>query len=279
MTARVWKAALLLAPVTLLLLLFYLYPVAQILLRSVTTPDFGFGNYTALWRVPANIGMMRNSFAIAFWTTLICLVVAYPYAYHITRLRPGLARVFLFLSFAPLFTALLARLYAWTVILGRRGIVNTALIGLGIIDRPIPLLFTRSAVIIGTVHVLLPYMVVVLYSVMIGIDRNLLDASRTLGASPAQTFRRVFLPLSMRGVYAGALLVFVIALGFFITPAVLGSGDMQTISVFIEQQANILRWGPASAMATVLLAVTVALFIVFDRVFGAKRLITGGTRR
>jgi ABC-type spermidine/putrescine transport system permease subunit I len=200
--------------------------------------------------------MIRNSFSIAFWTTLFCLIIGYPYTYHIAGLRPGAARVFVFLSFAPLFTALLARLYAWTVILGRHGIVNDTLLSLGLIDRPLNILFTPPAVIIGTVHVLLPYMVMVLYSVMRGIDRGLLDASRTLGAGTWQTFRRVYLPLSMRGVYAGTLLVFIVSLGFFITPAVLGSGEQVTMAVYIEQQVNMLNWGTASAMATVLLVIT-----------------------
>jgi ABC-type spermidine/putrescine transport system permease subunit I len=269
----------LLLPVCLLLFIFFIYPVAQILLQSFTEPTLGLQNYIALWRTPANLAIVENTFAIALWTTLICMVLAYPYAYHISRLKPGAAGIFIFLSFVPLFTAILARLYAWTVILGRRGIVNNLLIALGLIDRPLSLLFTPLSVTIGMVHVLLPYMIIVLYSVMLSIDRGLLEASRTLGANRFQTFWRVFLPLSMRGVYAGALLVFIVALGFFITPAVLGGADQLTMAVYIEQQVNILRWGTASAMAMVLLTITVALFIVFDQVFGAQRLITGGSRR
>jgi putative spermidine/putrescine transport system permease protein len=273
------KGAFLLLPISLLLIVFYLYPVADVLLRSFTEPTLGLQNYEALWRAPANVAMVENSFSIAFWTTLFCLLIGYPYTCHIASLRPGIARVFVFLSFAPLFTALLARLYAWTVILGRHGIINDALLSLGVIDRPLNLLFTPVAVIVGTVHVLLPYMVMVLYSVMRGIDRGLLDASRTLGAGTWQTFRKVYLPLSMRGVYAGTLLVFIVSLGFFITPAVLGSGEQITMAVYIEQQVNILNWGTASAMAMLLLVVTVVLFLIFDRMFGAQRLITGGTRK
>ena len=280
MAARnAFKGAFLLLPISFFLIVFYIYPVADVLLRSFTVPTLGLQNYVTLWQAPANVAMIRNSFSIAFWTTLFCLLIGYPYTYHIASLRPEIARVFVFLSFAPLFTALLARLYAWTVILGRHGIINDALLSLGIIDRPLNLLFTPVAVIIGTVHVLLPYMVMVLYSVMRGIDRGLLDASRTLGAGTWQTFRRVYLPLSMRGVYAGTLLVFIVSLGFFITPAVLGSGEQITMAVYIEQQVNILNWGTASAMAMVLLVVTVVLFLIFDRTFGAQRLITGGTRK
>lgn len=270
---------LLILPIVLLLLVFFVYPVLVILLRSFTEPHLGFQNYVALWEAPANVTIVRKTFGIALWTTLICLILAYPYAYHISAMRPRTARIFVFLSLAPLFTAILARLYAWTVILGRRGIINETLEQLGLIDHSLKLLFTPLAVTIGMVHVLLPYMIIVLYSVMVNIDRGLIEASRTLGAGRVQTFWRVFLPMSLRGVYAGSLLVFIVALGFFITPAVLGGAEQLTMAVYIEQQVDILRWGTASAMAVVLLTVTVALFVVFDRLFGTQRLITGGTRK
>ena len=148
-----------------------------------------------------------------------------------------------------------------------------------LIDEPIDLLFNRTAVIIGMVHILLPFMIIVLYSTMIAIDRELQDAARSLGASGLQTFRRVLLPLSMPGVYAGVLLVFIISLGFFITPAVLGGGGDITIAIFVQQQVSILNWGVASAMSMVLLVVTIVLFLVFNRLFGAERLVAGALRR
>jgi putative spermidine/putrescine transport system permease protein len=269
----------LLAPALVILTVVFLYPVALILLRSVTVPELGFQNYVSLWSVPANVLILRKTFAVALWTTLICLVIAYPFAYYISHLPQQKARLLLFLSLAPLFTAILARLYAWTVILGRHGVINETLLSLGLIDRPLSLLFTPLAVTIGMVHVLLPYMILVLYSVMVKIDGSMLEASRTLGAGGFQTFRRVFLPLSMRGVYAGSLLVFIVALGFFITPAVLAGGDHLTVAVYIEQQISTLRWGTASAMATILLVTSIAIFLVFDHLFGTKTLLTGGTRK
>jgi len=114
---------------------------------------------------------------------------------------------------------------------------------------------------------------------VVKIDPAMLEASRTLGAGSFQTFFRVFLPLSMRGVYAGCLLIFIVALGFFITPAVLAGGDHLTVAVYIEQQINVLRWGTASAMATILLTVSIVIFVVFDRLFGTKTLLTGGIRK
>ncbi|HWK97284.1 MAG TPA: ABC transporter permease [Pseudolabrys sp.] len=276
---RFATAALLLLPALAMLLVCFVYPVFLILLKSFNTPDWGFQNYQALWHVQGNVLIIRKTFMVSFWTTLFCLLIAYPFAYYVTTLPPRRAKIFLFLSMAPLFTAILARLYAWTVILGRRGVINEFLMSVGIIDRPLTLLFTPLAVTIGMVHVLLPYMILVLYSVMMKIDPAMLEASRTLGASPAQTFRRVFLPLSMRGVYAGCLLVFIVALGFFITPAVLAGGDHLTVSVYIEQQIMVLRWGTASAMASILLVVTIIMFVGFDRLFGAKTLMTGGLRK
>jgi ABC-type spermidine/putrescine transport system permease subunit I len=276
---RYTLAALLLLPALLVLMVVFVYPVFLILLKSFNTPVWGLQNYASLWSVTGNVLIIRKTLFVAFWTTLICLLIAYPFAYYVSTLPARKAKIFLFLSLAPLFTAILARLYAWTVILGRRGVINEFLMNIGIIDHPLSLLFTPLAVTVGMVHVLLPYMILVLYSVMAKIDPAMLEASRTLGAGSTQTFWRVFLPLSMRGVYAGSLLVFIVALGFFITPAVLAGGDHLTVSVYIEQQIMVLRWGTASAMAAILLAVTVVLFLGFDRLFGAKTLMTGGLRK
>jgi ABC-type spermidine/putrescine transport system permease subunit I len=270
---------LLLAPTLLLLFVFFVYPLAVVLSRSFTDPSFGLENYTALWESRAFRAVMRNTFVIAAWTTVISLVLAYPVAYKLATLPARWARLLLLLTLVPLFTAILARLYAWTILLGNQGMVNDVLVATGITDSPVDLLFTRTAVVVGMVHVMLPYMILVLYSTMVGIDRSLLDAARSLGASRLQTFRRVFLPLSMPGVYAGCLLVFILSLGFFITPAVLGGPGDLTIATFVQQEVAILKWGAATAMSVVLVLVTLVLFVVFDRLFGAERLLTGGVRK
>jgi putative spermidine/putrescine transport system permease protein len=210
---------------------------------------------------------------------VISLLLAYPVAYKLAALPPRWARVLLVLTLVPLFTAILARLYAWTILLGNQGVVNDALVATGLTDSPVDLLFTRTAVVVGMVHVMLPYMILILYSTMVGIDRSLLDAARSLGATRLQTFRRVFLPLSMPGVYAGCLLVFILSLGFFITPAVLGGPGDLTIATFVQQEVAILQWGAATAMSVVLVVVTLVLFVFFDRLFGTERLLTGGVRK
>lgn len=266
-------------PAVLLICTLFVYPLVVVLSKSFTDPMLGFENYIALWDSKGFRNILGNTFEIAFWTTAISLVVAYPFAYKLASLPPRRARVLLTLSLVPFFTSILARLYAWTLILGRRGILNDFLARIGVIHDPLNLLYTRYSVIIGTVHVMLPYMILILYAVMSGIDRSLLDASRALGAGGLSTFRRVYLPLSMPGVFAGSILVFILSLGFFITPAVLGGGGDITIATYVQQQVAILQWGVATAMSALLLVVTVVLFIVFNRIFGAERLLTGGVRR
>ena len=270
---------LLLLPTLLLLVLIFLYPLAVVLSRSFTEPHLGLQNYVALYWSQAFRNILVNTFEIAGWTTAICLLLGYPFSYQLARLPKRWAQPLLGLCMIPFFTAILARLYAWTIILGDAGVINTYLLQWGIIHHPISLLFNRTAVIIGMVHVMLPYMVIVLYSQMVGIDRSLLDAATSLGASPLAGFRRVFLPLSMPGTYAGTLLVFIISLGFFVTPAVLGGGRDVTIATFVRQEIGVLDWGAATAMSMVLLLVTVGLFFLLDRVFGTERLLVGGLRK
>ena len=276
---RGMSGLLLLLPTLLLLFAIFLYPLAVVLSRSFTDPQPGFANYVALWRSPAFRNILINTFEIAAWTTVICLLLGYPFSYQLARLPKRWAQPLLGLCMIPFFTAILARLYAWTIILGDAGVINSYLIDWGVIQHPLSLLFNRLGVIIGMVHVMLPYMVIVLYSQMVGIDRSLIDAATSLGASPFAAFRRVFLPLSMPGTYAGTLLVFIISLGFFVTPAVLGGGRDVTIATFVRQEIGVLDWGAATAMSMVLLVVTVGLFFVLDRIFGTERLLVGGLRK
>jgi ABC-type spermidine/putrescine transport system permease subunit I len=266
-------------PSLALLLLLFVFPLVVVLSRSFTDPRLTVHNYVALWRSVAFRNILINTFEIAAWTTVVCVAIGYPFAYHVSRLPRRLGQALLGVCLIPFFTAILARLYAWTIILGDGGIINTYLLRWGIVQHPIGLLFNRVGVIIGMVHVMLPYMIIVLYSAMVGIDRSLLDAATSLGASPFGAFRRVFLPLSLPGTYAGTLLVFIISLGFFVTPAVLGGGRDVTIATFVRQEIGVLDWGAAMAMSTLLLLVTVALFFLLDRVFGTERLLVGGLRK
>src|SRR5262245_60476630 len=171
----------------------------------------------------------------------------------------------------PFWTSGLVRAYAWIALLGRGGIVNTSLLNIGVIDTPLALVFNKIGLYIGTVHIMLPYMILCLFSALRGLDRNLVRAAHTLGAGPSRAFLRVFLPLSMPGITAGMLLVFILSLGFFITPAILGGLRDETFVMVIERQMNeLLNWHLAAALATVLLAVTLMLYGVFGRFVGLE---------
>lgn len=275
----------LLAPTLALLVCLFLYPLLGIVLRSLSaegnlsylSPAVDFGNYMALVHDHGFRRILLNTFQIALYTTGICVVIGYPVAYVLASLSRKAAGVLLLLIMVPFWLSILVRLYAWTVILGPQGVINKTGMNLGLISEPLPLLFNQSSVVIGMVNYLLPYMVLILYSAMLSIDRRLIDAAYSMGASPFYMFRKVFFPLSLSGVYAGALLVFIISLGYFVTPAVLG-GSAITIPMYIQQQAEILEWGSASAMGVVLLAITIVLFIAFNRMFGLERLVRGVDR-
>jgi putative spermidine/putrescine transport system permease protein len=166
----------------------------------------------------------------------------------------------------PLWTSLLVRTAAWYVLLQDRGIINEALIAIGIINGPLPLIFNRIGVVIAMTHVLLPFMVLPIYSVVIAIPRNLMLAAASLGANPLRAFLRVLLPLSLRGVASGALLVFMAAIGYYITPALIGGAKDQMISSVIAFYATgSANWGMAGALGLILLVITTGLYLLYGR--------------
>jgi ABC-type spermidine/putrescine transport system permease subunit I len=169
----------------------------------------------------------------------------------------------------PLWTSVVIRSYAWMVVFQRRGVLNDGLLALGLVDEPVRFIPGALAVHVGMVHIMLPFMILPLIANMRAIDRSLLRAAEVLGAGPVQSFLRVFLPLSLPGVTAGCALVFMMSLGFYVTPALLGGPRHMMAAVLIEQQANgLLNWGLASALATILLAVTTAIYIGYARLTG-----------
>jgi putative spermidine/putrescine transport system permease protein len=208
--------------------------------------------------------------------TLSCLLLGYPLAYRLATLPEGAANLLMILVLLPFWTSLLVRTASWIVLLQREGPVNEALIGLGLIEDPLALVFNRTGVYIAMTHVLLPFMVLPLYSVMRGIPPSFVQAALSLGARPATAFRRVYLPLSMPGVAAGCLLVFILAVGYYITPALVGGAADQMISYFVAFfTLETVNWGMAAALGTVLLVVTVVLYLAFARVVGIDRLRLG----
>jgi ABC-type spermidine/putrescine transport system permease subunit I len=254
----------------LFLAVLFLYPVARFLLMSVEAGSFAHFEKALLDGLYVRV--LVDTFRVALVVTLITLVLGFPLAYFLASAPPRWATIGFAFLLLPFWTSVLIRTYAWSVILGRNGVLNRFLLGSGLIDEPLRLLNNETGVLIGMVHVLLPYMVFPLFAVMRRQDPTLLQAARGLGASGPQTFWRVFLPLTVPGVLAGTTLVFVLSLGFFITPAVLGGGKVVMIAVLIEQQIRELsNWPFAAALSTVLLVAALGTYSLLTGTLRTKR--------
>ncbi len=264
-------------PLLVFLTAAFLLPLALMVIRSVTDPPgAGIANYQEFFGSEADIRVLGNTFYIAAVSTIACLAIGYPYAYLMAIAPQRVSGLLLIAVLVPFWSSLLVRTFAWEVILRDTGLVNSVLRGLGLIQEPLPLIRNTFSVIVGMTQILLPFMVLPLWTVMQRIDPELTRAAANLGAAPFAAFRRVFLPLSFPGVAAGSLLVFVLALGFYITPTILGSPRETMISRFIADQVQQrLNWGLATAMAVVLMALTfivlavAARFIRIRDVYGA----------
>jgi len=256
------------------LLVFYAFPLVRLLLVSVEAPRWSLTHYADFFTEPAYLRILTRTFRVSLTVMLCCLVLGYPTAYVLSRVSGRLRRFLLLLVIVPYLTSFLVRTYAWMVLLGPKGVINSLLLKAGLIGAPVKLLYSAVGVHVGMVHVLLPLMILPLYSVMVGIDRTLPRAAQTLGAGPLRTFVRVFFPLSLPGVRSGCVLVFLIALGFYITPAMLGGLRDSMIAMLIESQiTQLVNWGFAAAAAVVLLAVTLGGFSLAGRVSGMTLLV------
>ncbi|MBK1840529.1 ABC transporter permease [Azospirillum sp. YIM B02556] len=266
------KPWLLLLPLALFLCTFFLVPLGQVAMMSVTEPEPGFGNYAHLAGDALYLQVFLNTFLTAFGVAVGCLLLGYPLAYLMAQSSPRVAALLMLLVTMSFWTSFLVRTYAWMVLLGNNGPL-TALLGFLGWDPPPHLLFTRFSSTLAMVHILIPYMVMSLYSVMKRIDPALLRAAESLGAKPWGVFRQVYLPLSAPGMVNGATLVFMICLGFYVTPVLLGSPQEQMVAGLIGTQIEeFLDFGQASAMAMVLLASTLIVLAVYHRRFGLDRL-------
>jgi putative spermidine/putrescine transport system permease protein len=222
--------------------------------------------------------ILLRTFAVSISVTLICLLLGYPLAALIARSRGAIANTLLILVLLPFWTSLLVRTSAWVVLLQSRGVVNSALAWAGLIDpaAPLDLIYNRTGVLIAMTHILLPFMVLPIYSVMKSIPPVYMRAAASLGAPPFSVFWRVYLPMSMPGVSAGCLLVFILALGYYITPALVGGQRDQMISYFIAYYANqVTNWGMAAALSAILLVAVLVLYAVYNRLVGVDRLRMG----
>lgn len=223
-----------------------------------------------------HFSIFYTTFEISVLVTVLALLLGYPLAYLMSQLPPRWAGICMIFVLIPFWTSLLVRTYAWLVLLQRRGLVNETLRDLGIIDQPLRLMHNYTGTVIGMLHIMLPFMILPLYASLRAVDHNYMRAAANLGASPVRAFWTVFFPLSLPGVIAGSLLVFILSLGFYVTPALLGGGRVMLVSMKIQQNAGLyFDWGAASSLGVILLLVTFLIFWILGRFMRIERLFGG----
>ncbi|MGA0234098.1 MAG: ABC transporter permease [Alphaproteobacteria bacterium] len=232
-----------------------------------------FENYDRIF----SSALYRKTFVVTFQisvsVTVICVILGYPLCYWLNKLPNQTAGILMIFVLVPFWTSVLVRTYAWLVLLQRKGIINETLLGLGIIQEPLQLAHNLTGSIIGMVHIMLPFLVLPLYATMRGIDTDLVRAAVGLGASPRSAFWHVFFPMSLPGLSAGIVLVFILSLGFYVTPALLGGGRVQMLAQRIESTITVYsNWGAASALGVVLLLLAILMIWLMNRVFGLDKL-------
>lgn len=253
-------------PLFVFLLIAFDVPIALMLGWSVRDPFPTLRHYAYLAETPVYLLVVGNTMRVGLITMLICIAIGYPLAYWIHGLSSGARIAALSLVVLPFWISILIRTYAWIVILGNAGLVNRTLMELGVIGLPISLLYNEFGVTVGTVNVLLPFFVLPLYAAMARVDRRLLQAAESMGASRRTIFWRVFFPQTRTAVAAGSILVFILTLGFYITPAVLGGGRVSMVANMLDTLINqIPRWELAAAISTLMMVVIVALYVLSRR--------------
>ncbi|MBY3177387.1 ABC transporter permease [Rhizobium leguminosarum] len=249
--------------------IFFIAPVAVLLLRSVLEPVPGFGNYAQLIGSATYLKIFANTFIVSGLVTVISLLIGFPVAWALAIMPGRLTLVIFAILLLSMWTNLLARTYAWMVLLQRTGLINKMLIGMGLIDKPLALVNNLTGVTIGMTYIMLPFIILPLYGVIRKIDPSTLQAAALCGANRWQCLTRVLLPLAMPGMAAGALMVFVMSLGYFVTPSLLGgTANMMLAELIAQFVQSLVNWGMGGAAALVLLVVTLSLYAVQLRFVG-----------
>ncbi|MCZ7498728.1 ABC transporter permease [Agrobacterium rhizogenes] len=257
-------------PALVLLVLFFVVPVLILLSRSVTEPVLGFGNYAALLGSSTYLKIFFNTFAVSALVTVVSLAIGFPVAWVLAIMPARLASIVFAILLLSMWTNLLARTYAWMVLLQRTGVVNKTLMGLGIIDQPLALVNNLTGVTIGMTYIMLPFIIIPLYGVIRKIDPAILQAAALCGATRFQALTRILIPLAAPGMISGALMVFVMSLGYFVTPALLGgTANMMLAELIAQFVQSLVNWGMGGAAALVLLVVTLTLYAIQLKFFGA----------
>ena len=267
------------SPAILLILIILIIPVGWLFYVSFIGADgnFSLDNYGRMIKSKSYARIFRVTFEVSFLTTGLCILIGYPLAYFISGLPNRMANICLITVLLPFWTSLLVRTYAWLVLLQKRGLINDWAISLGLWEEPIKLVHNLTGTLIGMVHIMLPFLILPVYSAMKAIDQDYMKAAANLGADPKRAFWTVFFPLTTPGLVAGALMVFILCLGFFVTPAVLGGGKVIMVSMKIVSNIELfVNWGAASALGVVLLVLTIVILWIASRFLNLEQLTNGG---
>jgi len=268
---------LLVLPLLGLVILMFAAPLANILWLSFTDPEPGLSNYAALIEKENLHRLILTTLRVCVVTTLLSVALAFCIAHAMAHAAQSSRQKMLLLLLISFWISVLVRTFSWLMLLGRNGLLNTGLMSAGLISEPLPFMRNELGVLIGMVHYMIPYAVLPILASMQSIDERVLAASRNLGATPGQTFWRVYLPLTKPGLIAGAILVFILSLGFYVTPAVLGGGKVLMIAEYISVQVLItLKWGMAAVLAVLMLISVVGLLLVLSRFMKLSTVFGGG---
>ena len=276
-----WQRGWPLYPALIFLIVIFLYPVSKLLWLSLfgSTGSLTSEHYERLYSSPLYFQVLKNTLFVSGWTAALCVIGGYPVAFLLSTTRERTKNSLILWVLLPFWTSFLVRTFAWIVLLGRNGAINNTLQSIGLTDGPIDILYSMPSVMVGMVHALMPLAVLTMLSVMETIDRNLMPAAYTMGARGGQAFWRIYFPLSLPGVAAAGLLVFITSLGFFITPALLGSPQQTMITqIIIQQVEEMLNYAFAGAISMLLLVTSLIVFYLYDRALGMSTLAGGETQ-
>jgi|TARA_B110000240_G_scaffold180525_1_gene211584 ABC-type spermidine/putrescine transport system permease subunit I len=267
------------SPALLVILIVMVIPVGWLFYLSFIGSDgnFSLEHYQRMLDSKSYARIFLTTFKVSLLTTAICILIGYPLAYFLSQLPARVANICMLSVLLPFWTSLLVRTYSWLVLLQRKGIVNQVGMDFGFWDEPLKLVHNLSGTLVGMVHIMLPFLILPLYASMKSIPQEYIKASSNLGATPTQSFWQIFFPLSMPGLLAGSLIVFILSLGFFVTPAVLGGGKVIMVAMQITNNIELFfDWGAASALGVVLLVMTFVILFVASKLMRLDNVLGGG---
>ena len=274
-----WALLGLSAPAVLVTGLIVVLPVSWLFYLSFIGADGGASleNYVRMIESKSYARIFVTTFQVSALTTVLCLLIGYPLAYFLAGLPERVANICMLAVLLPFWTSLLVRTYAWLVLLQKKGLLNSWAITLGLWEEPLKLVHNMNGTIIGMVHIMVPFLILPLYAAMKAINPNYVKAAANLGATPVTAFWTVFFPLSLPGLLAGTLIVFILCLGFYVTPAILGGGRVVMVSMQITNNIELFfNWGAASALGVVLFVITALILFVASRLLKLDQMIGEG---